>query len=308
MWTIGQLKQRGMFCFKANYWKAVLVALFVTLAGCTLDVINVVIRAEDEEDYSYSYDDDNFSYYYEYYDNNVIGNPFEDYLLDPFTNPMEKAKTGLLIGAISILGIAVAIVFKVFISNPIELGMSRFYYKNLKCKSDVKEVAYGFDRGYKNSTKVLFYRDLYILLWSLLFVIPGIVKMYEYRLVPYILAEYPEMSKEQALSLSRNLMMGEKGRAFGLDFSFIGWEILNALTFGILGIFYVTPYRYSTNAAFYEAMIIIKDPFGQRQNNNMNQDNDVNMNVNNGSDSETYTDDVVEEEVEVVQDEDIFAE
>lgn len=308
MWTIGQLKQRGMFCFKANYWKAVLVALFVTLASCTLDVINAVVEADDKDDYSYSYDDDNFSYYYRYYGNNIIGDPFEDYLLDPFSNPMERVQTGLLIGAISIFGVAVAIVFKVFISNPIELGMCRFYYKNLKCKSDVKEIAYGFDRGYKNSTKVLFFRDLYIFLWSLLFVIPGIVKMYEYRLVPYILAEYPEMPKEQALKLSSNLMIGEKGRAFGLDLSFIGWEILNALTFGILGIFYVTPYRFSTNAAFYEAMIIIKDPFRQRQDYNMNQNNNMNQNAYKDNASDINTDAVVEEEAEIVQDEDIFAE
>ena len=102
--------------------------------------------------------------------------------------------------------------------------------------------------------KILFFRDLYVILWSLLFLIPGIVKLYEYRMIPYLLAEHPEMSKEEAFAISKQMMMGEKGKAFLLDLSFIGWILLSIFTCGLLLIFYVEPYMFSTSAALYEVL------------------------------------------------------
>ena len=64
---------------------------------------------------------------------------------------------------------------------------------------------------------------LYTFLWSLLLLIPGIVKAYEYRMVPYLLADYPELSTEEAFRISREMMNGEKMNTFILDLSFIGW-------------------------------------------------------------------------------------
>ena len=61
-------------------------------------------------------------------------------------------------------------------------------------------------------------------------------------MIPYLLAEYPEMSMEEAFSRSREMMYGEKWNAFVLDLSFIPWFLLSGLTFGIVGIFYVNPY------------------------------------------------------------------
>ena len=97
-------------------------------------------------------------------------------------------------------------------------------------------------------------RDLFIVLWSFLLIIPGIVKSYEYRLVPYIMSEDPELDYKEALAQSKALMKGQKWRTFVLDLSFIGWEILSAFTCGILSLFFVTPYRCSTEAALYEAL------------------------------------------------------
>ena len=98
----------------------------------------------------------------------------------------------------------------------------------------------------------MFFRDLYTVLWTLLLIIPGIVKSYEYQMIPYLLAENPQMTKEQAFAESKRMMTGQKWRAFVLDLSFIGWNILSALTLGILGIFYVQPYMDATHAALYE--------------------------------------------------------
>ena len=115
-------------------------------------------------------------------------------------------------------------------------------------------LMFGFRNHYKNIVKTMFLKDLYISLWSLLFIVPGIVKSYEYRLVDYIISENPEMSTDEALKLSASLMKGNKWKTFVLDLSFIGWDILSAATWGILGVFYVDPYKKSTDAALYEAI------------------------------------------------------
>ena len=100
----------------------------------------------------------------------------------------------------------------------------------------------------------MFLMNLFIWLWSLLFVIPGIYKAYQYRMVPYLLAENPEMDYNRALSLSASMMEGEKMNAFVLDLSFFGWYLLSVFTCGILAIVYVAPYQYHTNAGLYIAL------------------------------------------------------
>ena len=97
----------------------------------------------------------------------------------------------------------------------------------------------------------MFLMDLFTALWTLLFVIPGIIKSYEYKMIPYLLAEDPEMSYQDAFAKSKEMMHGQKWNAFVLDLSFIGWHILSAFTLGILGIFYVMPYYYQTSAELY---------------------------------------------------------
>ena len=101
---------------------------------------------------------------------------------------------------------------------------------------------------------VMFLKNLFIALWTLLFIVPGIIKMYSYRLVPYILKEHPELTGTQAITLSRKMMNGHKADAFVLDLSFLGWILLSALTCGILHIFYVGPYIQATDAELYKAV------------------------------------------------------
>ena len=115
-------------------------------------------------------------------------------------------------------------------------------------------MSYAFDHNYKKIVKVLFRRDISIFLWSLLFVIPGIYKTYEYRMIPYLLSDNSEMRWKEAAEASKTMMQGNKWRAFVLDLSFIGWNILSIFTLGILSIFFVNPYKFSTNAALYEAL------------------------------------------------------
>jgi len=90
-------------------------------------------------------------------------------------------------------------------------------------------------------------------LWSLLFVIPGIIKSYSYALAYYILADNPEMTAREALNKSKEMMNGHKMDLFVLHLSFIGWAFLCTFTFGIAAI-YVIPYMSATVANFYNSL------------------------------------------------------
>lgn len=94
---------------------------------------------------------------------------------------------------------------------------------------------------------------LFIFLWSLLFIIPGIIKGYAYSFTPYILSEHPNVKAKDALKLSMKMTYGAKSELFLFDLSFIGWWLLTALTFGILSI-YVAPYYTVAHAAMYDSI------------------------------------------------------
>ena len=92
--------------------------------------------------------------------------------------------------------------------------------------------------------------SVYTFLWSLLFIIPGIVKSYSYAMTPYILLDRPELSPTEAIEESGKMMDGHKMDLFILDLSFIGWILLSVLTCGAL-LFYVEPYMMASRSAFY---------------------------------------------------------
>ncbi|MBO6193458.1 MAG: DUF975 family protein, partial [Clostridiales bacterium] len=169
--------------------------------------------------------------------------------------PAEAMVAFVVVMAVAALFIfAVALVIDAFIANPLELGCKRFFRRNLDEPASMSNIAFAFDSNYKNICKTMFLRDIYTVLWSLLFVIPGIIKAYEYKMIPYLLSENPDMPMEEVFAESRRLMTGNKWKAFVLDLSFILWDIASALTCGIAGLFWVAPYKASTQAALYEAV------------------------------------------------------
>ena len=247
MWSIGQLKQKAKFAFKANYWKTVIVTLLLVLilgggsAGSSASTMTSSMKQN----------------------NTIYGNSMTPYGGDSvitsqsaamFQYVIARAWLVAIIVIAVIIAIVIAILLKVFIGNPVLMGASRFYYKNLHKQAEIKEVGYGFDRSYRNVVKIMFFKDLYTFLWSLLFIVPGVVKSYEYKMIPFILAEHPDLPMDQVFSLSRQMTDGYKGKAFLLDLSFIGWEILSVCSGGIVGIFYVDPYLSQTHAALYEQL------------------------------------------------------
>lgn len=94
---------------------------------------------------------------------------------------------------------------------------------------------------------------LFTALWSLLFIVPGIIANYRYAMAPFIQAEHPEYTASQCISMSKDMMRGRKWELFCLDLSFIGWILLCALTLGI-GYLFLTPYTNASRAAFYREM------------------------------------------------------
>lgn len=92
---------------------------------------------------------------------------------------------------------------------------------------------------------------IFILLWTLLLIIPGIVKSYSYSMAGFIMSENPEISAKEAMEMSMKMMDGNKFRLFCLRLSFIGWMLLGILTFGI-GFLWIIPYMNAATAAFYD--------------------------------------------------------
>lgn len=176
------------------------------------------------------------------------------------SNMTEEEFLGALLLVFSIVGgalalaVLVGIVLKIFVWNLFEIGGCRFFTVNADEKAGFKELFRGFSSGYGRNVFAMLLRNIYLALWSLLFVIPGIIKSYSYYLLPYILADSPEMSQSEAFALSRQLMNGNKWKAFVLELSFIGWYILNIFTLGLLGLFYINPYVRATKAEFYKAL------------------------------------------------------
>jgi len=275
MWTRKELKEKGKLSFKRNYWKAVLVSLLLVFmvrgavnfgfggrGGSNESEVNAVTtQAEQSEAVGKEQDIVEIPEII-LNPSDIIGSDDPDSIPVGFTDFLIELRNtigGIGIFALVVGGILLFIVLFIvigaihaFLFNPLEAGTARFFVRNLNDKAEIRELAYCYDHGYLNVVKTVFLRDLYIVLWGLLLIIPGIIKSYEYRMVNYILAENPEMNTKDVFAMSRDMMRGNKWRAFVLDLSFLGWHLLSLITIGLAGIFYVFPYRNMTNAALYE--------------------------------------------------------
>ena len=144
--------------------------------------------------------------------------------------------------------------FNLFIGYPVLVGMNRFFMENRISGSKIGRLFWVFKSGnYLNVVKIMFLMNLKIFLWSLLLLIPGIIKSYQYYMIPYILAENPGIDSKRAFELSKEMTDGEKFDIFWLGLSFIGWILLGTLACGI-GVLFVEPYIQATFAELYQVM------------------------------------------------------
>ena len=216
MWSRNELKTSAKQLLKLNYWKAVLVGIVLSLLQASGG------SAAKGSDLSSS-----------------------------ITSLNYVSPTLWIAAAVFVI---ILLILRILLWNPLEVGCQRFY---LNCKTDnstLKDMLFAFKNHYAHIGVVMLFRTVFLLLWSLLLIIPGIVKAYEYMMIPYILADDPSISRTDAFSQSKAMMDGNKWNAFVLDLSFIGWILLSSVTLGIVGIFYTTPYIHLTHAELYHSL------------------------------------------------------
>lgn len=241
------IKGKGKSAFLRNYWKCLLVALLLTLF-----VSNNGLEIETNN-YSSTYETSNYSTWgsldtYDY----VSSSPVQSYSIKINNIPISDIISNQFIISLSV---GISIVLSVFVFSILEIGGCSFFLKNIDENASLWNVLSGFEGNtYLKNVWIQFLRSLYVILWSLLLIIPGIIKAYQYYMIPYLLAEYPEMSKKDVFRLSKEMMNGNKWQAFIFELSFIGWHLLNSLTFGLVGLFYSQPYMYASKAELYLAI------------------------------------------------------
>lgn len=294
MWSRAELKRSAKENLKKNYWWVVLVAIiFSVVAGSGVNQVfqyrldnsfqkTLYGTQQQYGDYLYGFGSGSDSYFdngvsdndalYDYFDENTSDNQFG--ITPDYNKIINMISESSQLKSIAAIVFIVTILLSIFVFAPLGVGCRRWFLKNRTIKPQMNEVVYPFSNGYLNTVKVMFFKGLYTALWSLLFVIPGVIKAYEYRMIPYLLAENPNMDMNEAFNRSKNMMYGNKWDAFVLDLSFIGWYILTSFI-GIVGIFWVNPYVELTSVELYVALC-------GGSNKKVNFDNGYNNGYGNG--------------------------
>lgn len=280
MWNRKELKEKAKNVIKNNYWTAVIVCFILMMFTGEFGSVTVGTR-ENGESLDPNYVENGISTFFNEEErenlirqryqlnnvpeqainairanlNNIIKS--EKYIFKIWDAIklfyLEKPQIGIAL----CVGAIIACAFIIFISEPLTVGGKKYFLKARENKetriSTILDV-------YKNKNwfhiaGIMFLKNLYNLLWFLT-IIGGFIKTYEYRMIPYILAQNPKVSKKEAFDLSKQMMNGNKWKAFVLDMSFFLWNLLSVLTFGLLGILYVNPYSLATNTELY---IVLKE-------------------------------------------------
>jgi len=168
-----------------------------------------------------------------------------------------KGRYWMVFVAVLIVGIVLGAASSLFglsilLAGPLYLGLAVYLLNIVETDTDGKNInllTKGFDNVFAAFVAYIL-RTIFVLLWSLLLIIPGIIKSLAYSQTFFILSENPAMSPLDAIKKSQEMMKGHKMRLFLLMLSFLGWFILGALAFGI-GIIFVLPYFQTTLANFY---------------------------------------------------------
>ncbi|WP_353094706.1 DUF975 family protein [Tissierella praeacuta] len=240
MWSRVEIKNYAKEFLRKHYWKAFVVCLIVIIISG-----GISFKVSNNRDYD-SRRFDIMTRKIPLEPNNVVLNFIADKL---GISPIFYISVGLAITLI-----IVSIIVTITIVYALRVGKVRFFLRGFKDEADVKDLFSVFNsEEYFGIITTQFVRGLYTFLWSLLLIIPGIIKHYEYIMVPYILSEEPNLPANRAIRRSMDMTDGHKMDIFILDLSFWGWYILGSLFFGIGGIF-VNPYKEATMARLYNIL------------------------------------------------------
>jgi uncharacterized membrane protein len=215
MWSRGILKSNAKIALKGRYWTAFGVCVVAMLIGNVYSMVTSPINS----------------------------------LTMAAANSGDYSSLMALSGVSSLISLG-SILFSVFVVLPLSIGIARFFVQNHFGVSQFEALFSPFRRNYINGVGGMFVTYLFVSLWSLLLVIPGIVKALQYSMVPFILSDNPDMPGSRAREISRLMTDGQKGSIFVLCLSFIGWILLGVLCLGV-GVLFVLPYFEATMAELY---------------------------------------------------------
>lgn len=157
---------------------------------------------------------------------------------------------GVILGSVAVIAVA----YSIFVAGIIDVGCRGWFMRYWRGEYPSVGELFAAFRIYLPALKTSLLVNVYTLLWSLLFIIPGIVKGFAYSMTHYIIYENPNLTANEAITISRKLTDGAKGDLFVFGLSYFGWMLLNAFTLGILGIVYIYPYQCTAHAAIYDAL------------------------------------------------------
>ena len=160
--------------------------------------------------------------------------------------------SGVIVGLIA-LGSILALAYTILVANVIEYGTSITFLKLVRERNIVFETMFSGFKDYGRVVATIFLRNLFIFLWSLLLIIPGIIKAYAYSMTEYLIADNPDLDALGAITKSKEMMRGWKGKLFLLDLSLIGWWFLCLFTCGI-GFLWLGAYFKTNRANFYQEL------------------------------------------------------
>ena len=282
-WIRTELKAEARAALSKGYWRTVLVALILMMvAGSGVSVGNAPSSFSTVYNSGSSYEIHGSS-----------GSDFDldlDFLDD--LSAEEVAGIIAMISGIIVIALIISIALNLFLFGPLTVGCARYTELAIKRPADFN-LGRGFSPNYWNVVKSMFIRTLFTALWALLYavvylILTGIIvgvmiasdasggvivflmfllfliglaggfllalKLYEYRMIPYILASDPNMARHDVFRISKEMVKGERLNILVLDLSFIGWILLAVLTCGILMIFYVNPYKMLTEGALFHKL------------------------------------------------------
>lgn len=286
MWKRSELKAKARNVVKKNYWTAIIVCFLVAILTGEFGTSVIEIRqSEDSMDPNYIVNSENI-FMTEQVDKEKLQDAQEKTdevkekrsqlsstqqkvleIVEANLNNITKSQKYMfriwdaiesfsmkqVILGIEILMMAmISLAFNIIIADPLIVAGKR-YFIEAREKENTKIGVIGaiYKKGnWINVGITILLKNIYNSLWYLT-IIGGFIKTYEYRMIPYILAENPKIKRKEAFKLSKEMMRGNKWKTFLLDVSFIGWSFVSILTFGLLNILYVNPYKTATMTELY---------------------------------------------------------
>ena len=253
MWDRKELKAKGKAAYNANKIACIVAALILMIAG------GIGSGSTASPSLTVKNQLNNNEQVVESYNNSVSGDDavsveVNGQDLDGIKNNVPVAILSTAIMFLILIGVTVGLMVLALVLNPLNVGARKFFIQNAsnpETKVDGMNVGFGFGKNYRDIVFSMLGTQMITLLWTLLLIVPGIYKAYCWRLVPFIIADNPELSGKEARAKSNAMMNGSKWASFVLDLSFVGWKLVGALTFGILNIVFTNPYEAATDTELY---------------------------------------------------------